>query len=174
MDLIAYLNMTGASTPSPYVAAASSVQGGLDAWSAFSFKEFSLPGGVYWFSAPGVTSANISVDLGAATSLNGYVVYAYAAAGSYSPKDWTFQYSDDNSSWTTIDTQTNQTTWTDGVGVKYTFSAASHRYWRMNVSATNGGNQIGIRQILPLVNASGGGGGGSSGMPPIYDGVRGP
>ncbi|MGJ3241150.1 MAG: hypothetical protein ACFE0Q_20740 [Anaerolineae bacterium] len=54
-------------------------------------------------------------------------------------KDWTFQYSDNNSDWTTADTQTEETGWTNGEKRTYQIAnVGSHRYWRVNCSANNG------------------------------------
>ena len=57
-------------------------------------------------------------------------------------KDFTFQYSDNGSSWTTVRTVTGET-WTGFFGDKeknYSWtSAGAHRYWRINVTATSHG-----------------------------------
>lgn len=55
------------------------------------------------------------------------------------PKTWTFEGSNDNSSWTTINTQTNVAAW--AAGEKRTFATSNvvaYRYYRINVSANQG------------------------------------
>ena len=55
------------------------------------------------------------------------------------PKDWQFQGSNDGSTWTPLDTQSNQT-FTERYQLKaYSVaSPASYRYYRLNITANNG------------------------------------
>jgi hypothetical protein len=55
------------------------------------------------------------------------------------PKDWQFQGSNDGFSWTTLDTQSNQTFTARYQRNAYTVaSPASYRYYRLNITANNG------------------------------------
>lgn len=55
------------------------------------------------------------------------------------PKNWTFEYSDNGTSWSTAHTVTNATGWSLGEVRTYSFTTVGeHRYWRINVSANNG------------------------------------
>ena len=52
------------------------------------------------------------------------------------PTAWTFQGSADGSSWTTLDTQSGVTDWSDGIGKTYAIGSPSgYRYYRINISA---------------------------------------
>jgi len=57
------------------------------------------------------------------------------------PKNWTIQGSNDDSSYTVLDTETNQTTWTSNVPVSYTCNGGvttPYRYFKFNVTANQG------------------------------------
>lgn len=56
---------------------------------------------------------------------NDVIVVEYTIAIQYTgipPKSWQFQWSDNNSDWTTVDTVSNQTGWTSGSAGKRTFT----------------------------------------------------
>ena len=120
-------DMTSNTAPTPTVV--SNSDGDSNAYFAFdgtsSFTTInSLPG---W----------AKIDFGSGTSTAKYMIRPGVAAG-WEPKTWTFQGSDDDSSWTTLDTQANITTgWTNAVNRYFTISAATYRYYRLNVSAVN-------------------------------------
>lgn len=57
-----------------------------------------------------------------------------------SPKNFTLDYSDDGTTWTTLQTWANESNWTFFERRRYTVTgAAAHTYWRLNVTANNGG-----------------------------------
>ena len=62
----------------------------------------------------------------------------------HSPKNWTIDGSNDNSTWTTVDTQSNQGTSYDNLKPRtYRFSnSTAYKYYRLNVTSTNGGNYL--------------------------------
>lgn len=131
-------NMSGSSTPSPYVASASSFLADFDPWKAFdgnySYGQYCLlNSGTRW----------LKIDLG---SGNAFLAKTYSVRvnsvpePNRAPKDWVFQGSNDNSTWDTLDTQTNQTGWTSGQ--MRTFNCAvqeqMYRYFRIHITANNG------------------------------------
>jgi hypothetical protein len=64
-----------------------------------------------------------------------YTIYGIAGAD-YNPKSWTFEGSNDNSNWTTLDTQTNIANWTTSTYKTFTFAnATGYRYLRLYVTA---------------------------------------
>lgn len=65
------------------------------------------------------------------------------------PKNWTLQASNDGSTWTTKDTQTNQTSWSVNETREYSFVSGGtrYRYWRLNVTAVNGGGWIWLSEL---------------------------
>jgi len=90
------------------------------------------------------------------------------------PKNWTMQGSNDGSTWTTLDTQTNQISWGSGEARTFTIGSPGttyYRYFRVNITANNGDatytqicelNLYGLSNILLYsnfaLNATAGGG----------------
>ena len=75
----------------------------------------------------------------------------YYEGGSYdaSPKDWSFQASDDGSSWTTLDSRTNEN-WSSNSWKEYTFSnEVRYSYYRILISDNKGtsDNYVYINEI---------------------------
>jgi hypothetical protein len=130
-------NMSSNTAPIPYVASSS---GDYNS-SYYPYKAFDgLQTGVtYWYS---LNSADwMQIDLG--DTPRGYVVENYkilSNAGGHAPKNWTFKGSNDNTNWTTLDTQTNQTGWaTVPEWRTYTVNGAgAYRYYRLDVTADEG------------------------------------
>lgn len=103
-----------------------------------------------WTTTNGITSAQLEYDFGGG---NAKVISAYAITGppynstiddqAYAPKTWTIQGSNDNSTWTTLDTRTNVAAWAVWERRSYAFSnTTAYRYYRLNVSANQGGAGI--------------------------------
>ncbi len=132
-------NMTTNTAPSPYVAASST---DFDAtFKPFMCFDSGVSFGQYWVAS--TNTGWVSIDLGstASYSVNNYTVRVNSVPEpNRAPKDWTFQGSNDNSAWTTIDTVTGQTAWGSGESRVFTPAAntVGYRYFRINVSANNG------------------------------------
>jgi len=93
--------MTANNAPEPYVASASSEVGdGARAYRAFDDNISS--GWATNFEATGW----LKIDLGSAHTACAYAITGYYTA-SGSPKDWTFDGSNNDIDWTTLDTQTD-------------------------------------------------------------------
>jgi len=105
----------------------------------------------------------LQLDIGAG---NGWILDSYGIAGGYAgapngPQAWTMEGSNDGTTWTTLDTQTGQTTgwgFSPGGAVLNTYTIASpgtttYRYFRLNVTANNGGTGTEIDQLY-LSNAA--------------------
>jgi len=77
--------------------------------------------------------------------------YAITSANDYptrDPKNWTLQGSNDGTSWTTLDTRTSETFASRFQTKTYTFSnTTSYKYYRLNVTANNGGAELQIAEI---------------------------
>lgn len=128
--------MTANNAPSPYVASASSVYSNLmyDIWKAFNHDGSD---GNQWIAAQGSTTGWLKFYFGG----NSYVVTSYsmycASDGykTYLPKNWTFQGSNDDSTWDTLDTRSN-ITWTADQTQTFSFSnSTGYKYYRINVTA---------------------------------------
>lgn len=96
-----------------------------------------------WYTPVGTTTGWLSYDLGVGVTkvVTRYTVTAGGGVGgSSAPKDWTFEGSNNNSSWTVLDTQTSQTGWNVLHETRaYTFSnSTAYRYYRINITANGG------------------------------------
>ena len=66
----------------------------------------------------------------------------------YCPKDFTIDWSDDGSAWTTALTVTNQINWGSYERRTYDITpAGAHAYWRVNVTAKNGGSYTSMNEV---------------------------
>jgi hypothetical protein len=98
------------------------------------------------------------------TTSTGWIQYKFATgvtqiATSYSitsandvpgrdPKNWTLQGSNNGTSWTTLDTRTNETFATRFLKKNYTFSnTTAYAYYRLTVSANNGETNLQLAEI---------------------------
>jgi hypothetical protein len=139
--LLSVHSMTSNSTPSPYVASASSsLNSNYQAYEAFNGL---LQGNQFWIGTGGGTDW-LELDLGSgnAAILNTYSIQSPSIGGEdlHQPKNWTMQGSNDNSTWTTVDTRTNQTSWGASQTRVYVCATqtTAYRYFRLNITANNG------------------------------------
>lgn len=104
---------------------------GQEAWKAFDGDD-----ATYWVAGAGNDSGYIGYKFAAATIVNAYTMrVTNPVIGA--PKDWTFQGSNDGSSWTTLDTKTNVAVWSYPSRFSFTNSTA-FLYYRINITATSG------------------------------------
>ena len=150
--------MTSNSTPSPYSVTASSVYQGstnivdglpyYDSFRAFDQKSSAF-GDNAWLTN-NVSTGWIAIYLGGTSSAaTSYQITNWDSVPSTSaPKNWTFEGSNDGSSWTVLDTQSNQS-WTSSYQTQtYTISnTTSYTWYRLNVSANNGFTDLAIHEI---------------------------
>lgn len=106
---------------------------------AFNYHQ-TLSGGAT--STVSAFPAQLGCQLASAATITGVVIYPDANGGTYSPSAFDLQYSDDGSSWTTLQSWSSLTSgWTAYTGRSFTVtSPVSHAYWRINVTASNGAN----------------------------------
>lgn len=78
--------------------------------------------GTFWSTVTSVTAAELWYDLGTAREISvaQYAMQARSDASDGTPKDWTFQASNDLDTWTTLDTVTGETGWSNGETRTYT------------------------------------------------------
>lgn len=87
----------------------------------------------------GTSTGWVQAQLAVAVALTGYSLTSRSGFTTRAPKDWTFQGSNDGSTWTTLDTRTGVTSWTGGDTKTFTFSnSTAYLYYRVNVTANNG------------------------------------
>jgi hypothetical protein len=127
--------MSSNTTPSG-AAAASSVQSGNAAWFAFDRNT-----GTFWQSLS-VNLGWLSYQFPTGKTIKRYGFFTSGNAGR-APRTWTFEGSNNGSTWTTLDTQTNFVT---GVSTFYSFdisaNTTSYTYYRINVTAVQTLGQI--------------------------------
>ena len=136
------------SNTAPFGVAAASSENGAGTWKAYgAFDRTTIrAAGQTWFTESAVLTGWLRYDFGAG---NSKVIRSYAVTGPPSnpgsndiaaaPKTWTFQGSNDASSWTTLDTQTNVPSWSAGEKRTYAFSnTTAYRYYRINITANQG------------------------------------
>ena len=152
-------SMTGASSPSGSVSASTTFTG-YNAYAAFDDLGTRANS---WFSASGNNTGIVTYDFGSGVTktITHYSITALATdmdSGdpAHAPKTWTFQGSNDGSSWTTIDTQTNVAGWSSGEKRIYaTSNTTAYRYYRVNVSVNQGGTIVTINEIELLTSLTG-------------------
>ena len=102
----------------------------------------------------------LGIEMPSAVQIHTYSIQSTTNADpeTIAPKDWTLQGSDDGSSWTTVDTQTNETNWSSGERRVYTLSSPqTYRYFRVHITDNNGNTyHVGISDIdLNVLTCSG-------------------
>lgn len=135
--------MSSNTTPIGVAAASSSSGSGNAAYMVFDDNLTSA-----WETGGSATTGWVSYDFG---SGNAKVIpyYSMTAIGpaepnpSIAPQSWTFQGSNDNSTWTTLDTETSVPAWANSEKRVYTTTnTTAYRYYRINVSANQGFSTI--------------------------------
>lgn len=99
------------------------------AWRAFDRHEFT-----FWTTAAVAAPWQLQYKQ-LETALAGDVVFYKIAPYKSCPKSWTFEGSDDGSTWTVLDTQTNVPRWTTSTLQQFNLAEpASYTYYRLNIS----------------------------------------
>jgi hypothetical protein len=101
----------------------------------------------------------VKVDFGVSDerTIVQYTMIGYTAAvnsAAKSPRDFTLQGSNNDSDWTTLNTQTG-VTWSDGQKREYSFSnSTAYRYYKVDITANNGDSEVVIveLELIPGVN----------------------
>lgn len=104
-----------------------------------------------WASAS--STGILAIVLAAPVVVTQYQMYPSSDGNSACPKNWTFEGSNDNSTWTTIDTQTNVTVWTAATYKTFTIvgNTTAYAFYRWNITADNGGANLGIQEVTVSV-----------------------
>ena len=138
-------NMTNNTSPAPYVASSSA---GSEAWKAFDGS------GTF---AGGSSSLpwTVTVDMGAAVTTTQYTVGCQLSTSNYYWKAWTFQGSNNGTTFTTINSQSGKTAafWTGQTPIAqlatFTVASSTYRYYRWNVT------QLGASGLQAIVGTLG-------------------
>ena len=87
---------------------------------------------------------------GAETALAAYRMYYNSASldATRAPSAWTFDGSNDGSSWTTLDSRTGETLWSrPDVRIFYFANNTPYRYYRLHLTASNGNTYLELYQL---------------------------
>jgi F5/8 type C domain-containing protein len=132
-------NMTSSSAPSPYVV---SWNGGFTvSYNAFAGRSLATSPNLITMSGP---ACWVELDFGTPSTTTPILAYTVAegfqASAARAPQAWTLQGSNDNSTWTTIDTRTSQVSWNPPSDARTYSTTATipYRYIKMNITANNG------------------------------------
>lgn len=123
--------MTSATAPSGVVSSSSTTAANYD---YLSFDKLTTGNG--WL-AGGISNQWLSYNFSSKKIISKYTIISNNVNSS--PKDWTFEGSNDGASWTVLDTQTNQTGWTVGVKREYSFANNNpYTTYRIFIKTNNG------------------------------------
>jgi hypothetical protein len=134
--------------PAPNVVSAS----GEDPPGSMAFAAFQHTTGTYWYS-DATPPGWLKFDLGSGNAkiVGKYTVSAadtFIGGENHHPKSWIFQGSNDDTNWTTLDTQTDVAVWTLNEMRTYMFSnSTAYRYYEIVVSTNHGGAAIVIGEL---------------------------
>lgn len=148
-------DMTSNTAPFGTAAASSVLAGGTaEAWGAFERTVNSTAANTRWLTVLNTLTGWIRYDFGAGNAqvIKYYSITPPAAVANINraPKSWTFQGSQDGSSWTTIDTQTNVAAFTSVTEERIynTSNTTAYRYYRLNITANQGAtDHVGVSEV---------------------------
>lgn len=141
--------MTSNVTPSPYIVSCSSAYSDTyEGWKAFNGT--TIDGDDAWMTANGTVSGWLSIDLNAPTIVNCYRLAArnIAGGGSFCPRDWTFEGSNNNLNWDILDTRVF-VMFQDYETKTFAFqNNTPYRYYRINITSNwTGTDYISIGEL---------------------------
>ena len=149
--------MTGSTTAGVTVSV-DSVNSDRYGWEVFDRISATTDSRAIWHSGNNGGAGWLKVDFGAQIDVSSYSMTSGIGnhATSHGPQTWEFQGSNDDTNWTTLDTQ-SVSSWSDEE--KRTFSLASpsnYRYFRFNITSTPGNSNIVISEaeLLAPMNMS--------------------
>jgi fibronectin type 3 domain-containing protein len=123
-----------------------------DTNSSLAGSAFDQNCGSKWYGASGTTGA-LQYDFGSSPRIvTAYDIITTNGNNTANPKDWQFQGSNYGTTWTTLDTQTAQ----DLTTIYYyprryhTANSTAYRYYRLNVTANNGGTGLELSELTLL------------------------
>lgn len=144
--------MTSATAPLGTITA-SSEQAGYEGWRVFD--NVGTRAGGTWFTNTGVTTAWVRYDYGSGVSkvVSHYSIRPISSNpatddGAGSPKTWNLEGSNDGTNFTVLHTVTNAPTWVASEERVYTTTnVTAYRYYRLNVTAAQGGGAVSFISI---------------------------
>ena len=106
-----------------------------------------------WWSVGQQNKGNITIELPSIKCVNKYILTAYSIPAE-APKDFTLQGSNNNTDFIIIDSQTNQTDWSDGEKREFvTTNTTNYKFYKFDFTSNNGATYSAIAE-LELINES--------------------
>jgi len=137
--------MTAATTDGVTVSDNGNLGTGYEGWRAFDNNS-----NTRWGVA--ATSGMLTVTMAAAKVIAGYSIRA--RNDSYlidSPKDWTFEGSNNGTDWTVLDSQTGVTSWSMNERKEFAIvSPAAYPHYRLNISSNQSGTDTSVSEVEQL------------------------
>jgi parallel beta-helix repeat protein len=138
--------MTDYTVPSGTVSASSYYNATFLPWKAFDDNNTTA-----WVNLSGTTGW-LQYQFTAAKVIQKYTITPLTGYMTRAPKNFTLQGSNNGTDWTTLDTQTNQTGWSEIRS--FTFANTnSYTYYRLNITAVDGDSYITIAELELMASA---------------------
>jgi len=155
--------MTSATAPFGVASASTEYSPDYAAWRGFDRITTDREAGMWHVGPAAVTTGWLKYDFG---SGNAKVVTYYAVTGlsanalggdlNQGPKTWTFEGSNDDIAWTSLDSRTNVPNWANSESRTYSFSnTTAYRYYRINISANQGGAYLELTELAMYTSLQG-------------------
>ena len=132
--------MTSSTSPSGIVSASSQVVG-FEGWRAFDRNTTTV-----WQTTVGVTSATLTYQFPSTRVIKRYMWKASSTATA--PRNFTFEASNDGSSWTTLDTKTAINVGNNGIFTSSLLAnTTAYLYYRLSITTNNGASVIVVTEF---------------------------
>ena len=153
--------MTADNLPYPFVASASSWYDGVGTNDGNPYKGFDgVNGGDYRWVTNNTNTGWLKIDLGVTYKINKYSIQDPGEAGyeTRNVKSWTMEGSNNDSTWTTVDTQVNVAAWSLNEIREYVCNGDTgfYRYYYLNITLNQGGAYLGIGEWKLYISVAGG------------------
>lgn len=139
--------MTSATSPSGIVTVSGQVVG-FEGWRAFDRNNTTL-----WQTTAGATTGTLSYQFPSSKIIKRYS-FRNSGAG-VGARNFTFEASNDGSSWTTLDTQTSINVGANGIFTSSVLAnTTAYLYYRINITTVNGGTTIQMSEFEMTTSTS--------------------
>ncbi|MNC00555.1 F5/8 type C domain protein [compost metagenome] len=109
----------------------------------FLYNAFDNNTTTFFHSQAGTTKGWLAYEFATSTKIIGYSILSQADYGNRCPKNWTFEGSNNGSTWTVLDERQNENVWINNKKNKYFFANnVSYKMYRINISANNGAEYL--------------------------------
>jgi hypothetical protein len=140
--------MTSNTAPSG-IARASDIRSGFDPWKSF---DSAIDDGYGWTTNNGVVAGWLSYQLLKPQQVFKYSIRAHHSVPNLTPRNWTFEGSNDGTNWVVLDTRNNQS-FTSAEEIFFEFdNDAKYLIYRLNISSVNGGSYINVNRMQIFSN----------------------